>query len=94
MAAELWPMLPCAFKTFTGHECPGCGIQRAFQALLQGNLQESIQLYPPLIPMLLLLLFTAFHLRFRFAGGHRIILWGYIGVMVCIAIRYLWKQWM
>lgn len=31
------PPLRCPFKTLTGLDCPGCGSQRAFQALLKGD---------------------------------------------------------
>lgn len=46
-------LLPCPFKYVTGFDCPGCGFQRACIALLQGNLQESLHLYPAAIPVLL-----------------------------------------
>ena len=29
---------PCLFKAATGLDCPGCGTQRAFHALLHGDL--------------------------------------------------------
>ena len=28
----------CVFRVFTGYQCPGCGSQRAFHALLHGDL--------------------------------------------------------
>lgn len=46
-------LLPCPFKYLTGYDCPGCGFQRSFLALLKGNLQESFHLYPPTIPLLI-----------------------------------------
>ena len=48
-------LLPCPFKHLTGLDCPGCGFQRAAIALIQGNLQKSLVLYPPLIPLLIML---------------------------------------
>jgi len=45
--------LPCPFKTLTGFDCPGCGFQRSFVALLKGNWQESFHLYPATVPLLL-----------------------------------------
>ncbi|MDR6785886.1 hypothetical protein ABIE26_004645 [Pedobacter africanus] len=45
--------LPCPFKALTGFDCPGCGFQRSFFALLKGDLQESFHLYPPTIPLLI-----------------------------------------
>ncbi|MFA4867226.1 MAG: DUF2752 domain-containing protein [Pedobacter sp.] len=45
--------LPCPFKVLTGFDCPGCGFQRSFLALLKGDFQESFQLYPATVPLLL-----------------------------------------
>ena len=47
-------MLPCGFKAIFNIDCPVCGAQRAFVQLLKGNLAESFSVYPPLIPVLLL----------------------------------------
>ncbi|WP_345212555.1 DUF2752 domain-containing protein [Mucilaginibacter gynuensis] len=46
-------LLPCPFKYLTGIDCPGCGFQRSVLALLQGNLHDSLALYPPAIPLLI-----------------------------------------
>ncbi|RZK90568.1 MAG: DUF2752 domain-containing protein [Pedobacter sp.] len=46
-------LLPCPFKYLFGLDCPGCGFQRSVVALFSGDLQESLQLYPPTIPFLL-----------------------------------------
>lgn len=32
----------CVFKAITGYDCPGCGIQRAFHALLHGELKAAL----------------------------------------------------
>ncbi len=50
MNVENW-MLPCIFKTATGMNCPWCGFQRGFLELLNGNMLESIGMFPPLIPL-------------------------------------------
>jgi hypothetical protein len=44
-------------------------LQRAFVALLRGDIGLSLQLNPSLIPLLATLLFTVFHLRFQFKNG-------------------------
>lgn len=39
----LSPYLPkCIFHVLTGYNCPACGIQRAFHALLQGDFMGAI----------------------------------------------------
>ena len=36
------PVAPkCLFRLLTGYDCPGCGSQRAFHALLHGRLAEA-----------------------------------------------------
>ncbi|WP_094572099.1 DUF2752 domain-containing protein [Mucilaginibacter xinganensis] len=50
-------LLPCPFKYLTGIDCPGCGFQRSLIALMQGNFQKSIMLYPAAIPLLLFFLY-------------------------------------
>ena len=51
-------MLPCAYKSFFGIDCPLCGFQRSFIQLMKGNFGESFALYPPLV--FVLLMFAAF----------------------------------
>jgi hypothetical protein len=46
-------LLPCPFKYITGVDCPGCGFQRSVIALIQGNLHQSLLLYPAAIPLLM-----------------------------------------
>jgi len=46
-------MLPCPFKYLTGYDCPGCGFQRSFLALLKGDFPQSFHLYPATVPILL-----------------------------------------
>jgi len=41
-------------KKYFGIDCPGCGLQRSFVSLLRGDLQESLALYPGLIPFMML----------------------------------------
>ncbi len=50
-------LLPCPIKAITGIDCPGCGFQRSLLALLQGHWYESYQLYPPTVPLLMLLVY-------------------------------------
>ncbi len=50
-------LLPCPFKHLTGIDCPGCGFQRSVIELLQGNFKQSFLLYPPAIPILLVMVY-------------------------------------
>ncbi len=48
-------MFPCFYKQAFGIHCPMCGFQRSVIELLKGNINESVNQFPALIP----LLFTA-----------------------------------
>lgn len=48
-------MFPCLSKTLFGIECLGCGFQRGFLLLLQGDFSESFKMYPALITSFLFL---------------------------------------
>jgi hypothetical protein len=37
---------PCPFYYFTGHPCPFCGGTRSFAYMWQGDLTDSVRLYP------------------------------------------------
>ncbi|TSJ42809.1 DUF2752 domain-containing protein [Mucilaginibacter corticis] len=46
-------LIPCPFKKLTGIDCPGCGFQRSLIFLLQGNLKQSVYMYPAAIPIII-----------------------------------------
>lgn len=59
----------CSWKQYFGFECPGCGMQSAFIALLKGNILESIQLFPALFPMIIMLVMLSLQLIFKLPKG-------------------------
>ncbi|MGZ3776769.1 MAG: DUF2752 domain-containing protein [Mucilaginibacter sp.] len=59
-------LLACPFKKLTGIDCPGCGFQRSFLALIQGNLKDSLHLYPATIPLLTAALFVLLDGKYHF----------------------------
>lgn len=53
----------CVFKVLTGYDCPGCGSQRAFHALLHGHPLDALSYNFFMIvgiPYLLLSLYASF----------------------------------
>ena len=85
-------LLPCPYKSLLGLDCPGCGMQRAFVALLKGNVGESLFLYPALLPVLLTLLLTLVHLSFKLKEGARYIKYSYLFSIILILVSYIIKM--
>ncbi len=54
-------MFPCISKTLFGIECLGCGFQRAFILVLQGNFEAAFKLYPAIYSCLIFILFIGLH---------------------------------
>lgn len=84
-------MMTCPYKAITGIDCPGCGMQRSFIALLKGDLVESFLLYPALLPVIFTLLLTAAHLYFKFKNGANYIKYSFLITMSIIVISYILK---
>ena len=83
--------MPCFYKSLLGVECPGCGMQRAFIALLRGDLLSSLQLYPALIPTIIMMVYLAIHVIFKLKNGSKILLYMFIINAVIIVVSYLYK---
>ncbi|RXK61616.1 DUF2752 domain-containing protein [Lacibacter luteus] len=84
-------MLTCPSRKFLHIDCPGCGLQRSYIALLKGNIAESIRLYPAAIPILLLFLYLLTHIAVRFKNGARILTIGYIFCALIIVVHYIYR---
>lgn len=77
--------LTCTNKKLFGVECMGCGFQRSFILLCRGDIIGSIKMYPALLPIILLIVFTLIHIIFKIKNGHKVILGLFIlstGIMV------------
>lgn len=55
-------MFPCLSKTLFGVECLGCGMQRAFLLLLQGDFIGAFKMYPAIYSTLLFLIIIGIQL--------------------------------
>jgi hypothetical protein len=83
--------LPCFWKAIFHIDCPGCGFQRSFIALLQGRLLESIQLYPALILILFYTAFLIIQKKIKAAFLEKWIKPGYIFIFIVIFTSYIIK---
>lgn len=84
--------MSCPYKAMSGIDCPGCGMQRSFIELLKGNLIESFQLYPALLPTIFTLVFTVLHLFFQFKAGASVIKFSFITTIGIVLISYFIKM--
>ena len=84
-------MFACPSVRYFRLECPGCGMQRSVIALLKGEYADSLQLYPALIPMIALILYTGAHLLYPFSKGTKIILILQIVVVSVVVAHYIYK---
>jgi hypothetical protein len=84
-------LLTCPSRYFLHIDCPGCGLQRSFLALLEGDFAGSLRLYPATMPIIISLIYTALHLKFNFKHGAEIIKWAYILNVTIILIFYIYK---
>ena len=85
-------MLSCFFKSHFGIECPGCGMQRSFIALLKGNIIESLQYHAALIPFLITLTFLIIQLKIKHVNGGKWIMWAFIITSSITIIQYIARQ--
>ena len=85
-------LIPCPFKKLTGIDCPGCGFQRSFLALLQGNVGQSFQLYPATIPLLLITIYTLIDARWPMDRENYLKKTLYIGTAAIIIVSYAVKM--
>jgi len=84
-------LLRCPLKATFGMDCPGCGLQRSVLALLRGDIVASFKLYPATLPILIIILVTALHLKFDFLFGARLIKILFTGIAAIILIHYIYK---
>lgn len=84
--------LPCPFKVLTGCDCPACGLQRSWFALLKGNLQESLSFHPAGGLMLLLLLLMILRAALNAESLKAPVRYGMILIIAISFIRYFYRM--
>ena len=78
-------LIPCPSKTIFGVRCFGCGFQTSLLALLEGDIKESIALYPALIPILILFLLMIIQVFVKQSKGQQLLrYWFYFCVVLAI----------
>jgi hypothetical protein len=85
-------MLPCAYKSFIGIDCPLCGFQRSILALMGGNIKGSLEFYPPLIPVLILFILIFLNMLKGAKINKNLLMNYYMVVLALITINYTVKM--
>ncbi len=67
-------MLPCLNKKLLGIECMGCGLQRSFSLLIQGEFVAAFKMYPAIYTLVLLFLVVGVNTFKPFKFSNKIII--------------------
>lgn len=84
-------LFPCAYKSLFGIECPMCGFQRSFLALLKGDFKQSFQLYPSLVPLLSFVIILVLHFAYKEKINRKFVFHCFIMVLLMIFLSYIQK---
>ncbi len=84
-------MLSCFYKEHFGVECPGCGTQRAILLLMEGDVVGSFKMYPPLIFVVITLVFLVIHLIFKIKKGGEILKYLALFTVTFMFFSYIYK---
>ena len=84
-------LLPCAYKSLFGIDCPICGFQRALVWLLNGDFTQSFSIYPPLLPVVVLMVIFSLHLLKRKLISRKFLNYYSLFVLTFISVNYIIK---
>lgn len=84
-------LLACPVKAGFGVDCPGCGVQRSFLALIRGDLSTSLEFYPALIPFLLTIVFLILALKTKLKFRYHMLVVSLLATCSIISIHYIEK---
>ena len=90
--AESVMMPKCVLKQITGYDCPSCGVQRAFYALLHGEFIDALSynfFFVISVPYFLLVLYYTIFKKNRKGRVGKIVL-GRNAIFVYIVLYFAW----
>ncbi|MGA9637834.1 DUF2752 domain-containing protein [Flavobacterium sp.] len=85
-------LLPCISKTVFGIDCLGCGFQRAFLLLGQGDFQASFEMFPAIFTTILFLIFISFHFFYKKITSKKNIQLLFLAQLVSMILGYWYKN--
>ena len=84
-------MLPCLTKKLFGYDCLGCGLQRAFSLILNGQFVEAFKMYPAIYTLILFGVFLIANIFKTFKHQETFKKWLFIINIAIIVISYFIK---
>ncbi len=85
-------MIPCMNKKIFGIECLGCGAQRAFILILEGNFLEAFQMFPAIYTTILFFSFIILNYVDKSRNYQKIIITLAIINAVIMIVSYFYKH--
>jgi len=81
-------LFPCAYKQLLGFDCPLCGSQRSLLLLIKGDVKASVLMYPPLIPVIVLIGLFLAHLANKNRIGRPLVVRYSAIVLAIVVVNY------
>ncbi|GAB3719777.1 MAG: DUF2752 domain-containing protein [Flavobacterium sp.] len=85
-------MLPCFFKSYTGLDCIGCGIQRSINFLFHGEFIKALEIFPAIYTTILFFVFIGLHLLDKRREYHKMVIFLAIANASIMIISYVYKM--
>lgn len=82
----------CYIKSHWGFDCPGCGIQRSFIALLKGHLAESFHYHAATIPFIVTLLLLFIQLKVKHVNGGKWVMYAFVATSLITLVQFICRQ--
>jgi len=85
-------MLPCMFKKMFGIDCIGCGIQRSFNLILDGEFVKAFTMFPAIYTTLLFFCSVVFYIVDPKYRSHKIVIFLAISNAIIMIASYVYKM--
>ncbi|WP_189606291.1 DUF2752 domain-containing protein [Salinimicrobium marinum] len=85
-------MIPCLNKQIFGIDCPGCGAQRAFMLVFQGEFNAAFKMFPAVYSLIVLISFLIVNLFVKFKNDWLLKIGLIIFNAVIIIAAYIYKM--
>ncbi len=85
-------MLPCLNKQIFGIDCPGCGAQRAFMLVFQGEFNAAFKMFPAVYSLIVLISFLIVNLFVKFKNDWLLKIGLIILNAVIMMVAYIYKM--